>query len=457
MGYYSFYKLIKDIIITIFNKKVFRFLLISIIIAVVILPFLDTFVFAVDVTFQQNNEDVTISDINNPYDAIAIFWNTNYAAGSVPGRYFYVSWDSTTTKYGILPTREHNMKSQGGKFYYTTDKSNFSNSATNSGFSGNFQLLFTNTNIYNYSNMNEVAYEGTPIEPPFIKPIIYNKTEIQSNNFDNIVIQINNYNYENNLYFKLLYNPTNTGVSGDQIAYYYSVDIFILNYTCKYFTTSNNEQFYIIPKSELNLQPNKEYYFLITTDSTNIYNTLGVYNYENDENAYDGFSYNTGNTITEQQVTNNLLQNQKDEINKQTENSQNFYNNILSNDYNENQINDTLTNIDDSTKDIDDSQYIGLFSAIFTKFSNIISGDYSSIETISYPIMNTDGYIIITSDILSSKIQGTFIYTFLQIFWYFLFGVYIFKFSNNLIRKIKSGEILNGYENNNEVITSTML
>lgn len=144
-------------------------------------------------------------------------------------------------------------------------------------------------------------------------------------------------------------------------------------------------------------------------------------------------------------------------IQEQTEQDSEFYNTILSNDYDENKIDGSLSSVGSATDSVDDTEYTGLFSAVFSKFSNIINGNYNNVEIISYPIMNTNKNIEIRSDILSSHIENTFIYTFLQCFWYFLFGMYIFKFSNNLIRKIKSGNILNGYENNDEVITSTML
>lgn len=162
------------------------------------------------------------------------------------------------------------------------------------------------------------------------------------------------------------------------------------------------------------------------------------------------------NNIKDQQDKENFT-NIENSINNQTQNQQNFYNDIMSDQYDENLAGDTLTGTSDSTDSIDQSQYLGLFSAIFGKFSNIINGDFSTVEEIHYPVPNTNKEIILKSDLISSTIQNTFIYYFLQTSWYFIFGIYIFIFSNNLIRKIKDGSILNGYENNNEVITSTML
>lgn len=145
-------------------------------------------------------------------------------------------------------------------------------------------------------------------------------------------------------------------------------------------------------------------------------------------------------------------------LNNQGEQNQQFYNSVLSNQFNESQPGDTLNSMGGGFRDsVDDSSYVGLFSTVVSKFAAIINGDYSSVEEIHIPLPNSDKYITLKSDLLSSFIQNTFIYDFLQIFWTYLFGMYIFKYSYSLIKAIKTGSILSGYSWENEAITSSML
>lgn len=135
------------------------------------------------------------------------------------------------------------------------------------------------------------------------------------------------------------------------------------------------------------------------------------------------------------------------------------------NDKNTDKIKDTMTstdyddssvNIDTSAADLDDSSVTGLFETLFTNFSNKIS-NYGGVETIQIPVPFTDDNLELKSNILSSIIEGTFLSTFIRLLWYYLFGLYLFKFVNKLYNSIKSGNIIGGISFNDEVISSTML
>ncbi len=134
-------------------------------------------------------------------------------------------------------------------------------------------------------------------------------------------------------------------------------------------------------------------------------------------------------------------------------------------DKNTDKIKDTMTstdyddssvNIDTSAADLDDSSVTGLFETLFTNFSNKIS-NYGGVETIQIPVPFTDDNLELKSNILSSIIEGTFLSTFIRLLWYYLFGLYLFKFVNKLYNSIKSGNIIGGISFNDEVISSTML
>lgn len=146
--------------------------------------------------------------------------------------------------------------------------------------------------------------------------------------------------------------------------------------------------------------------------------------------------------------------------------STSFTDKIESNaDKNTDKIKDTMTstdyddssvNIDTSAADLDDSSVTGLFETLFTNFSNKIS-NYGGVETISIPVPFTTENLELKSNLLSSIIEGTFLSTFIRLLWYYLFGLYLFKFVNKLYNSVKSGVILGGISFNDEVISSTML
>lgn len=136
-----------------------------------------------------------------------------------------------------------------------------------------------------------------------------------------------------------------------------------------------------------------------------------------------------------------------------TEGTDKIDNTISSTDYDE-----SVVNIDTSSADIDDSSSTQLFTTIFTNFSNLLnSSNWESVETIDIPVPNTDEKIQLRSDILSNIVGNSFIRTLINTAWFSVFGLYAFKFANNIFHSIKSGDILSGLNLNDEVITSTMM
>lgn len=121
---------------------------------------------------------------------------------------------------------------------------------------------------------------------------------------------------------------------------------------------------------------------------------------------------------------------------------------ITSTDFDENEVDINTSTVDS----VDDSTYNGLFTTIFNNFNNSISRD--SVEIVSIPIPNTNDTIDIPSNIVSSHLGSLVLL--INAFWFYLFGLYAFKFINNLIVHIKDGSILEGYSGN-EVISSSMM
>lgn len=103
-----------------------------------------------------------------------------------------------------------------------------------------------------------------------------------------------------------------------------------------------------------------------------------------------------------------------------------------------------------------DSINTSFFSNITSLFSNIGNYDLSDNLSVTIPLPHSDTGITINGNYLYNSLPTGFkalIYS----FWYFIFGFYAFKFINKIYISVKSGNILDGFKSNNEVITNDML
>lgn len=152
--------------------------------------------------------------------------------------------------------------------------------------------------------------------------------------------------------------------------------------------------------------------------------------------------------------TETILQGQEEMADRITEGQQQIDNTLTSTDYDE-----SVVNIDTSSfSDVDDSESNQLLTTIFTNFSNLLNDtNWNEVEVVRFKLPNVDRYLEFRSDVLSNILQGSFLYSLINISWYFVFGLYVFRFTTNIYRSIKSGDILSGLNLSNEVITSSML
>lgn len=498
MGYYSFYRIIKDIIKTIFNSKVWRYFLICVIICLVLAHIFPKGVFAFDDTIVVSftNSRNTTSTYNLPKWLDNYYWIFYvYKADNYCG--FLVS--STPITVTSINTAWHKYNVNCDDYYQYASSlfndgsnsriQNFINSFTESTYlnnktsgSGSVQLPTGNsvtTSVF-FSNHTVENTSGTIIipetNPKITEPEIATPQEdLENLSFDYISVNANS--WSDKIIYALFYDRNNmTSESTEGLYPIKEIPLskeFYSDYLNEELSTDNNSVFWI-PNNATGLYFVRNGNYEIRL-AERIYSEDGGGGFR-DENENYSYSY-FGNTITfsvSDAVSDdrlNLLNNATKElqekqrhdetigaINKQTDQDKNFYDGILSNEYNQNQAGDTLTGMGGGFRDsVDDSSYVGLFSTVVSKFASIINGDYSSVDRIEYPLPNSDKKIIITSDILYNIIKDTFVYNYLQLFWTYLFGMYIFKFSYGLIKAIKTGSILDGYSWENEVITSSML
>lgn len=162
------------------------------------------------------------------------------------------------------------------------------------------------------------------------------------------------------------------------------------------------------------------------------------------ESLYDGI----------QQQTSTIVTNQNENTDKILESQEEISESLTSTEYDKN-----IINIDTSvTDDIDDSDSTGLFTTVFENLSNLISSsNWSNVETIEIGLPYVDSKIELRSDILSKIVGNSLLKTLINVAWYSLFGLYVFRFVTSIYHSIKSGNILNGINFDNEVISSTML
>lgn len=257
------------------------------------------------------------------------------------------------------------------------------------------------------------------------------------------------YNYFNNLDYSFL-------------VYYGSINGNSM-FTTSYNSSTLNVAFYPSDFSFLNLENNSVWGGASCSQSrTPVSNTVSFNVFSFDVNgSYVEYGITTLYLPTElvnyrSSVVSEYLREKKNvqEItNSITEGTDKIDNSITSTDYD-----DSVVNIDTSSADIDDTSSTQLFTAIFTNFKNLLdNSNWQTVETIDIPIPHSQEKLQLKSDILSNIVGNTFIATLINVAWYSVFGLYAFKFATKIFQSIKSGDILNGLNLSDEVITSSMM
>lgn len=114
----------------------------------------------------------------------------------------------------------------------------------------------------------------------------------------------------------------------------------------------------------------------------------------------------------------------------------------------------SVTSQDNSTGA--DNINTNFFSNLTSSLANISSYNLYGDNIIEIPLPHSQKKITFNANMLYNKLPDALI-GLITSFWYFVFGMYAFKFVNKIYISAKSGDILNGFTNNNEVITNDML
>lgn len=283
MAYYSFYKIFKDIIKTIFGRKVWRFLLIVFIIFTIFFIWGEkTQVFGAFNNYDISNEiNVTINSTNYTITVPAVsafdFSDVTaiYGLRDSSTIYFYVivgypnSVIKANIQNNILTYRsfisadsntllnENNSLPFLYRFNYNFLTNTYNNgsrlySAVNDSFNANsFQFCYATKNILNTNNNNIFfAENGVVRKPPELSTSL---TSLE--NLDFQVLSIDSWDYSNKDLYLLFYNRSYSNeISLDNL---YPVNVFLLNSLSSYYmedlsSSPDINKIYWIPANQLN-------------------------------------------------------------------------------------------------------------------------------------------------------------------------------------------------------------
>lgn len=138
----------------------------------------------------------------------------------------------------------------------------------------------------------------------------------------------------------------------------------------------------------------------------------------------------------------------------------------INNSITDSTVSDDSMNVDTSNMNFEDKEGVDNF---FTFLLNFIKDSFlaidDTVEIIELPMPYTNSKIILRSDMVSSFIKGTILETYINLFWYFIFGTALIMFSFRIISWFTSGKLaeegvysLSEYlEFNNIIIKASMM
>ena len=213
---------------------------------------------------------------------------------------------------------------------------NFSSVAYSTDYYRLNDLSLSDKNFYTYTNHDiidessgEVVYKA-PIS--FNAPCFRNKDDIQSLNFDKVIVDINDYDNKEDLYLHkltvdlavnidngdIIYD-TSTLFDDNYIYYYNDTVIPLTFFTSFYFggDGTDNKECYIIDKSYLELDNNEQYFLVLSSNSDNIAQSQGLYDYKKFDENFDCSHFSTSDTFSADELNKQMQQSQNNKLDEQ--------------------------------------------------------------------------------------------------------------------------------------------
>ena len=491
MGFYSIYKIIKDIIRTLFGNKILKIILILLIIHLFILFFYQHNVFAISsdvlttVTLNNSQYDVDLNYLTSQYNYYMLCWSKQAGGGSYYYSYLdlFCSNDEMTfvgtgnntgvvAKSGSNLINFHVFRTTDSNYSFTNAVNTWNNIVFNPSLntytysSGNgYQVTQTKTTSmypsglkitlanYDVKNANdEIVFNNNVFIPPSLSN---SSTQLENLSFNNFVINANSFTktmIENPdeplvmlFYNRSLSNSNNTdGLYPIKEKYFYKESI--------YFDTTNSTD--------------NNYIFNYPIFKTGIFFNIGstyeikfakrVYIEEYDTYGYDYFDTNYVFTISS-----NVTQDYINQLNQQTatstdeDNQEELNNSIQQQTQSIDNINNTITdsNVDtssinlptDNTTDPTQSGVDNIFQTIYNSFTS------GTAQDIVFPIPNTNKNITLPANYTYNSLNNnnaSWVINIIQAFYWYIISRYIIVDIMQKIRKIKQGN-LDNIENSN--------
>ena len=464
MGFYSFYKIFKDMLRTVFGNKFLKIFFIALIILSLIA--IKNKVFATSsLTFSYNNNNYTITNIPDDYNYVFIGLNRNNTFFTIYCSKQPLQFDVRGGYLGPL-----NISSENNYYYYSINISDINNNnyviddtiqrptLYNSSTYGG---VYANNSNYIYSNYDvkvngDVVHTANDNQLQFINPTLSNtQSQLENLSFDNFIINANSFTQEmiSNpddplvmlFYNRSLSNSQNTdGLYPIKEKYFYKESI--------YFDRENSTD--------------SNYIFKYPIFKTGVYFNIGstyeikfaklVYIQEYNTWGYDYFDTNYVFTISSSVTQDYINQlNQQTATSSDEEREEQLNNSINQQTQSIDNINNTITdsNVDsssinlptDNTNDPTQSGVDNIFQTIYNSFTS------GTAQDIVFPIPNTNKNITLPATYTYNSLNNnnaSWVIDIIQAFYWYIIARYIIVDIMQKIRKIKQGN-LDNIENSN--------
>lgn len=476
MGFYSFYKILKDMIRTLFGKKILKIIIILLLIFTIFFVYNECFAYELEPGFFNNNITFEVPSTYDGYNYVIIFGSrTNkdrvdcavFFTSENEFRYNSGKNNSNGTKefsaivpansyfsYDTVPALQTYSDSNTVQTYlnqslnYCKNDYTLYNSTTSELFTNaNNQQIFSNIKVY---RDNEVVYDT------FTPPSLSNtQSQLENLSFNNFIINANSFTQDMianpdeplvMLFFnRSLGDNTNTeSLYPIKEKYFYKESIYFDEANS---TDSNYVFNYPIFKSGVFFNVGSTYEIkLAKRVYLEEYKTWG---YEYFDNSYvftvsSNVTQDYINQLNQQTATTSDDDNQQqlqNSINQQTQSIDNINNSITDSTVDNSSVNLPTDNTNDPTQ----SGVDNIFQIIYNSFTS------GTPQDIVFPIPNTNKNITLSANYVADSLRNnnaSWVIDIIQAFYWYIISRYIIVDIMQKVRKIKQGN-LDNIENSN--------
>lgn len=476
MGFYSFYKILKDMIRTLFGKNFLKILIIFTLIIGVIFVYNECFAYDLAPGFFNNNITFEVSSPYDTYNYVIIFGKRanrtdvelaviltsenefRYSSGAdasygtkqftsiIPvNSYYSLSRFSAFTN--TATSNDVQTRINSGLEYCVNNYTHYNSATTSQFVNANNQQIFSNIKVYRDNNL---VYDA------FTPPSLSNtQSQLENLSFNNFIINANSFTedmVENPdeplvmLFFnRSLGDNTNTdSLYPIKEKYFYKESIYFDEANS---TDSNYVFNYPIFKTGVFFNVGSTYEIKFAKRVyIQEYNTWG---YEYFDNSYT-FTISSNvtqdyiNQLNQQTATSSDEDNQQkqlDAINNQTQSIDNINNSITDSNVDNSSINLPTDNTNDPTQ----SGVDNIFQIIYNSFTS------GTPQDIVFPIPNTNKNITLSANYVADSLRNndaSWVIDIIQAFYWYIISRYIIVDIMQKVRKIKQGNLEN-IENSN--------